>query len=172
MTARITAAPISVNYTVNPLPDTTAPVITPQVNGTLGNSDWYVSDVTVGWSVVDDESTISSQDGCETQNTSDTASVTFTCSATSSGGNSSESVTVKRDATVPVVVVTGVSDGASYTLGSVPTAACATSDATSGVATQATVSVAGGNPDSFGLASPPPVAAQRTTPATAPLRSV
>jgi Ca2+-binding RTX toxin-like protein len=43
-----------------------------------------------------------------------------------------------------------VSDGAIYTVGSVPTAACATSDATSGVATQATASVSGGNPDGTG----------------------
>ncbi|MEZ4734645.1 MAG: hypothetical protein R3E79_46735 [Caldilineaceae bacterium] len=224
------AAPVSVNYTVNPPPDTTAPVITPNVVGTPGANGWYVSDVTVSWSVVDNESAISSQDGCEAQNvTSATAGVTFTCSATSSGGSSSESVTIKRDATAPtlsaaassapngngwynsnvtvpftcndnlsgvvscpvdevlssegsavsstaqtvtdlagnssaasnvvtvkldktapVVTVTGVSDGASYTLGSVPTAACSTTDALSGVATQATVSVTGGNADGTG----------------------
>jgi hypothetical protein len=218
------------SYTVIPPPDTTAPVITPNVVGTLGNNDWYVSDVTVSWTVVDAESAISSQSGCDpvTVN-SDTSGVTFTCSATSSGGSSSQSVTIKRDATVPtisaaassgpngngwynsditvqftcndnlsgvvtcpadetlssegaavastaqtitdqagnssaasnivtvqidktapVVTVTGVSDGASYTVGSVPTAACSTTDALSGVATQATVSVTGGNPDGTG----------------------
>ncbi|MCL4860690.1 MAG: PxKF domain-containing protein [Caldilineaceae bacterium] len=224
------AAPVSVTYTVNPPPDTTAPVITPNVVGTLGNNGWYVSDVTVSWSVVDNESAISNQSGCETQNvTSDTAGVTFTCSATSSGGSSSESVTIKRDATAPtvsatassapngngwynsnvtvqftcadnlsgvvscpadqilssegtavastaqtisdqagnssaasnvvtvqldktapVVAVTGVSNGASYTVGSAPVAGCSTSDALSGVATQATLSVSGGNADGTG----------------------
>ncbi|MEZ4713427.1 MAG: glycine-rich protein [Caldilineaceae bacterium] len=145
------AAAVSVSYSVNPPADTTAPDITPNVVGTLGNNGWYVSDVTVGWTVMDNESTISSQSGCETQNiTGDSAGVTFTCSATSDGGSSSESVTIKRDVTMPVVTVTGVSDGAGYTVGSVPTAACDTSDATSGVATQATVTVTGGNPDGTG----------------------
>ena len=210
--------------------DNTAPVITPQVSGTAGTNGWYTSDVNVSWTVADNESTITSQSGCETQNvTSDTAGVTFTCSATSAGGTASESVTVKRDATAPtisaaattqpngngwyngnvtvqftctdnlsgvtscpgdeslssegsavsstaqtisdqagnssaasnvvtvqidqtasVVTVTGVSAGSNYTLGSVPTAACSTTDATSGVATQATLTITGGNGDGTG----------------------
>jgi len=133
------------------VPDTTAPVITPQIVGTLGNNGWYVSDVAVSWSVVDNESAISSQSGCEAQNvTSDTAGVTFTCSATSAGGTASQSVTIQRDATAPDVIITGVSNGTSYTLGSVPVAGCSTTDALSGVATQATASVTGGNPDGTG----------------------
>ncbi len=38
--------------------------------------------------------------------TEDTAEATFTCSATSAGGTSSESVTVKRDATAPTLAPT------------------------------------------------------------------
>ncbi len=56
----------------------------------------------------------------------------------------------KRDATAPVVTVTGVSNGVSYTLGNVPTAGCSSSDALAGIATQATVNVTGGNPDGTG----------------------
>ena len=224
------AAGVSVTYTVNPPADTTAPIITPNVVGTLGNNGWYVSDVSLSWSVVDAESAISSQSGCDPVTVNaDTAGDTFTCSATSTGGTASQSVTIKRDATAPtisaaassapnangwynsdvtvpftcndnlsgvvscpadetlnsegsavsstaqtisdqagnssaasnivtvqldktapVVTVSGVSDGASYTLGSVPTAACSTSDALSGVATQATVAVTGGNADGTG----------------------
>ena len=224
------AAAVSVSYTVNPPADTTAPIITPNVVGTLGNNGWYVSDVSLSWSVVDAESAISSQSGCDPVTVNaDTAGDTFTCSATSTGGTASQSVTIKRDATAPtisaaassapnangwynsdvtvpftcndnlsgvvscptdetlnsegsavsstaqtitdqagnssaasnvvtvkidktapVVTVSGVSDGASYTLGSVPAAACTTSDALSGVATQATVSVSGGNADGTG----------------------
>ena len=59
-------------------------------------------------------------------------------------------VTVQIDKTAPVVTVTGVNNGASYTLGSVPTAACSTTDAFSGVVAQATPSVTGGNPDGTG----------------------
>ncbi|MCE7985031.1 MAG: hypothetical protein DYG89_27980 [Caldilinea sp. CFX5] len=212
------------------LPDTTSPAIHANIIGTLGNNGWYVSDVAVSWTVVDNESVISSQSGCETQNvTSDTASATFTCSATSAGGTASESVTIKRDATAPtisaaattapngnnwynsdvtirftcadtlsgvtscpvdqvlssegaalsstaqtvsdqagnssaasnvvtvqidktapVVTVTGVNNGASYPLGSVPAAGCSTSDALAGVATQATLTTTGGNADGTG----------------------
>ena len=49
------------------------------------------------------------------------------------------------DITPPAVLVTGVTQGAVYRLGSVPAARCATSDALSGVATNATVKVTGGN---------------------------
>lgn len=49
------------------------------------------------------------------------------------------------DKTPPVVTVTGVTNGAIYTFGSVvPTAGCSTTDALSGVKTNATVSVTGG----------------------------
>jgi len=56
----------------------------------------------VSWSVSDDESSVSNQTGCDTQTvTADTNGVTFTCSATSAGGTSSNSVTVKRDTINP-----------------------------------------------------------------------
>lgn len=84
--------------------DSTPPVITPTVAGTLGNNNWYTSNVQVSWSVMDAESTVSAQSGCSTVTvTADTASVTFTCSATSAGGTNSQSVTVKRDATAPIL---------------------------------------------------------------------
>ncbi len=84
--------------------DSTPPVITPTVVGTLGDNDWYVSDIQISWSVVDDESTVSGQTGCDTQTVAaDTSGVTLTCSAQSAGGLSSQSVTVKRDATAPVI---------------------------------------------------------------------
>jgi CSLREA domain-containing protein len=84
--------------------DTTPPIVTPNVTGTLGNNDWYTSDVGVSWTVTDAESNVSSQDGCDVQNViADTDGVTFTCSATSGGGTRSESATVKRDATAPVI---------------------------------------------------------------------
>jgi hypothetical protein len=57
---------------------------------------------------------------------------------------------VQVDKTAPVVAVTGVSDGAVYELGSVPAAACTTSDARSEVATPATVAVTGGNLEGSG----------------------
>lgn len=61
-------------------------------------------------------------------------------------------VTVKIDKTAPVVNVVGVADKGSYVLGNVPTASCTTTDALSGVATNAHVQITGGTPsgeDSF-----------------------
>jgi len=85
-----------------PVADTTPPVITPTVTGTLGSSEWYTSDVSVTWSVVDNESPISSTTTCDaTSITTDTSGTTLTCSATSAGGTTTESVTIKRDATPP-----------------------------------------------------------------------
>ena len=49
------------------------------------------------------------------------------------------------DATPPVVSVTGVTQGSIYDISSVPPAGCSTTDALSGVATNATVSISGGN---------------------------
>jgi hypothetical protein len=84
--------------------DSTPPVITPTVTGTLGNHGWYTSNVHVTWSVTDPESAITNQSGCGASDvTVDTAGVTFTCSATSSGGTDSNSVTIKRDASAPSI---------------------------------------------------------------------
>jgi hypothetical protein len=97
-------------FTLHVLPapppsDTTPPVITPTVVGTLGENGWYTSNVTVSWIVQDGESTVSSKDGCGlTTISTDTDGKTVTCSATSAGGTSSESVTIKRDATDPINV--------------------------------------------------------------------
>lgn len=84
--------------------DTTPPVITPVVTGTLGNNGWYTSDVNVSWTVTDPESSISSKSGCDTTvlNT-DTAGTVLTCTATSAGGTSTNSITIKRDATTPTI---------------------------------------------------------------------
>lgn len=88
--------------TVTLVIDTTPPVITATVTGTLGDNGWYTSNVTVTWSVIDPESPISSSTGCETSTiTADTAGTTLTCTATSAGGTASQTVTIKRDATPP-----------------------------------------------------------------------
>ena len=87
-----------------PPSDTTPPNITATVTGTLGNNGWYVSDVTVTWTVSDPDSAVTSTSGCDPSGvTSDTAGRTYTCTATSAGGTASASVTIKRDATDPVI---------------------------------------------------------------------
>ncbi len=92
--------------------DSTAPVITPDVQGTLGQNGWYTSNVSVSWTVEDNESAISSKSAaCDTTTniTSDTAGQTVSCTATSGGGTDTKSVTIKRDATAPQVTLGAVS---------------------------------------------------------------
>jgi uncharacterized delta-60 repeat protein len=86
------------------LPDTTPPLITPHVSGTVGGDGWYTSNVSVSWSVSDPESPLGSETGCDaTAVASDTAGLSFTCTAASAGGTASKSVTIKRDATAPTL---------------------------------------------------------------------
>ncbi|MEM4345132.1 MAG: PxKF domain-containing protein [Candidatus Nitrosocaldus sp.] len=117
--------------------DTTPPVITPNISGTLGNNGWYTSDVTVSWDVNDPESGIVSTDGCDTAIINyDTTGVTLTCTATNGAGlNSSVSVTIKRDATPPTLTKTlsGTSGNNGWYVSDVEVTLTG-SDATSGLA--------------------------------------
>jgi len=97
-------APAAFALEVDEASDSTPPIITSNVSGILGSNGWYVNDVTVSWTVTDSESTVTSKTGCDpTIISSDTAGATLTCSATSAGGTSSQSVTIKRDATAPTI---------------------------------------------------------------------
>lgn len=114
--------------------DTTAPVITPTVVGTLGNNGWYTSDVTLSWDVSDAQSTVSSTSGCETTSiTADQGPTDYTCTATSAGGTDSKMVSIKRDATAPTVGFNGgPANGGTYFPLTVPAApTCVGSDTTS-----------------------------------------
>ena len=64
---------------------------------------------------------------------------TVNCSATNSRNKTAEgSFTVSVvDTTAPVVVLNGVTNGATYTLGAVPAASCSATDSATGVAVQA-----------------------------------
>jgi hypothetical protein len=113
--------------------DVTPPVITPHVNGLLGNNGWYTSDVAVTWTVEDPDSPILSSNGCDPSNVaSDTAGVTFTCTATSDGGTASEDVTIKRDATKPAIVFSG--NLGTYYVDENINISCSATDALSGIA--------------------------------------
>lgn len=111
-TRTATALPGATDYRLstagNPcsVSDATPPAITPSVVGLLGDNGWYRGNVSVSWNVTDAESAISASSGCAASAvTTDHAGITFTCSATSAGGTASASVTIKRDATAPVVSV-------------------------------------------------------------------
>lgn len=127
----------SLTILAGPVVDTTPPVITPHVSGTLGNNDWYTSDVAVSWTVTDPETAVSASPGCDDISiTTDSTGRTLTCTATSGGGTSEQSVTVKRDTTAPVIGH-GVSppvDGLNGWYVTAPTVTFTCSDTGSGVA--------------------------------------
>jgi hypothetical protein len=87
------------------------PSITLHVSGREGDNGWYVSDVTVSWTV-SDPTGISSSSGCDPQTlTSDTPGTTLTCSASNRAKpplSNAVSVTIKIDRTPPRL--SGVSD--------------------------------------------------------------
>jgi hypothetical protein len=84
--------------------DPTPPVVVPTLYGTLGANGWYVSNVTLNWSVSDPESPDYNTSGCDAVTFStDTPSVGRTCSATSDGGTVAVTKTVKIDKTPPAV---------------------------------------------------------------------
>ena len=84
-------SPPTIDYTLNPTdPD--------------GANGWYKSDVTLTWNVSEPQSPSSLQKtGCVDQNiTTDQAATTYSCSATSAGGNAGPvSVTIKHDGSAP-----------------------------------------------------------------------
>ena len=114
--------------------DDTPPSITPTVTGTLGANGWYTSDVNVSWTVTDGESAVSSSTGCGASTVvTDTNGQTFNCSATSTGGTASGSVTVKRDAGNPVITFGG--NAGTYAVDQMVAITCNATDAMSGIAT-------------------------------------
>jgi hypothetical protein len=94
--------------------DNSAPMVEPSITGTAGLNGWYTSDVTVHWNVADAESSVGPTTGCaDATVTTNTTGTTFTCSATSAGGTTEKSVTIKRDTEVPGIspVVDGTVGG-------------------------------------------------------------
>ena len=84
--------------------DPTPPVVTPHFFGTQGLNGWWVTNVTLNWTVEDPESQILETRGCDAVTlTADTTGTPFTCYARSDGGETTVTVTIRRDATGPVV---------------------------------------------------------------------
>ncbi|HLE58856.1 MAG TPA: Ig-like domain-containing protein, partial [Candidatus Limnocylindria bacterium] len=96
--------------------DASAPAISYVVTPSSpdGLSGWYVSNVTLAWTVSEPDSPGSLvKTGCDNQSiVTDQAATTYMCSATSAGGSSGPvSVTIKRDATDPVITDNGPTPG-------------------------------------------------------------
>jgi uncharacterized repeat protein (TIGR03803 family) len=88
--------------------DTTPPLISEVFSPSVPTSGWFNTDVRLSWDVIDLESAIISELFCtDAANpilvNTDTAGTNHTCTATSSGGTSSKTVTVKRDTVPPIL---------------------------------------------------------------------
>lgn len=132
--------------------DKTAPVISGSASPAPNGAGWNNTNVTVSFTCADTGGT---QSGIDTDTVAgDTLtgdgpdqSVTSSGDCVDKAGNAAASATVNNidiDKTNPTVTVTGVTNGATYTVGSVPVAGCDTTDALSGVKTPATLSSSGG----------------------------
>jgi len=101
------AGNVSNDATVTVKRDATAPTLTPNVLGTLGEHGWYVDNVSVGFTYDDALSLIdpTKTSGCDAAFIDgDTAGVDFDCSVYDLAGNTAQSTfTVKRDASAPVI---------------------------------------------------------------------
>jgi probable HAF family extracellular repeat protein len=83
--------------------DLSPPLVVSVIDGLAGNQGWYRGNATLRWTVSDPDGDILESRECgDTVVLADTAGSTFTCRATSEGGTTSRSVTIKRDATAPV----------------------------------------------------------------------
>lgn len=84
-----------------------APIITPNLSGTLGTNGWYVGNVTLSWTVTDPETPVTSTTGCGTVVRSvNTTGTSYTCEATSDGGTNSVTVVIKLDKNKPTLAST------------------------------------------------------------------
>ncbi|KQY57063.1 MULTISPECIES: PxKF domain-containing protein [unclassified Nocardioides] len=160
--------------------DQSAPVITYTLDPATpdGDNDWYRSDVSLTWHVSEPESPGSvALTGCVDQLVTTDQSLTgYTCSATSAGGSAAEqTVSLKRDATAPVVdndvTVSGTAGHNGWYTSDVAVTFTAT-DVLSGPASASTTATSSGEGAAIEVASPAFTdAAGNTTPTGAVTKS-
>ena len=125
--------------------DRTAPTISASRTPAANAAGWNNGPVTVAFSCAD---ALSGIDTCAAPQilSAEGADQSSSGDAVDNAGNRATATAtgISIDRTPPVVRVTGVTDGAIYNLGAVPSAGCDASDAQSGVAAPATLAVTGG----------------------------
>jgi hypothetical protein len=118
--------------------DAAPPVVTPTLSPATpdGDNGWYRSPVTVTWGIDDGDSPVTLSSGCGPAAPGDAVTATLVCVASSAGGTTTGTVTLRRDSTPPTPPVIGGIAPRTYTTATVPRAggiACQATDATSGV---------------------------------------
>jgi FG-GAP repeat len=142
------------NSTVNGINiDKTLPSVNAFQNPLPNANGWNNTDVAVSFTCLDNTGGSGISSCSSTQALSDEG-VDFTATGTANdlAGNSANALIsgIQIDKTQPNVTVNGITQGATYTLGAVPTASCATADSLSGVQVEAALGITGGNPDGTG----------------------
>lgn len=133
--------------------DNSAPSASPTQSPAANAAGWNNTAVTVDWNWSDNVGGMGIDPVNCTLSSTTTGEGELTLTATCSdlaGNQGNASYTVKVDTIAPSVMISGVENGAGYPLGSVPVATCNSSDDGSGIATLATLSITGGNPDGTG----------------------
>ena len=112
---------------------------------------WNNTAVTVSFSCTDALSGVASCTAPQTLS-GEGASQSVSGEAVDNAGNTATTSLsgIDIDLTAPTVAITGITDNATYDLGAVPQPGCTTSDALSGVAASAAVSVSGGTSNGVG----------------------
>jgi microsomal dipeptidase-like Zn-dependent dipeptidase len=131
--------------------DKTAPTIAWSASPAANASGWNNGAVTVTFTCGDALSGVASCTGPQTLASEGAGQSANGTAEDAAGHTASAAVSgINIDRTPPIVSVTGITNGATYDLGSVPQAGCATTDALSGVAAAATVHVTGGTSNNVG----------------------
>jgi hypothetical protein len=130
--------------------DSISPVVTGVVHTQPNANGWYNENVTVHFNATDANSGIASVTP-DTIIINEGAGQVVTGTAADAAGNSASYVVsgINVDKTAPKIVITGISNGATYKLGHVPTALFTATDAISGVASSRGKRT-GGNDDGLG----------------------
>ena len=113
--------------------DETPPVVTAAVNGTASANGWYTSDVVIAWQIEETDSELFAEPCASASVLADTASSVFSCFASSGGGDTTEHITIKRDATAPTIAI-AVPQSQTYLQGLAVALDFSCEDATSGIA--------------------------------------
>jgi hypothetical protein len=132
---------------VVPVGDVTPPTVTGRLLRDPNAEGWYAANVRVRWTATDPSGVVAqAPDTIVTGEGADlTAQSALVCDrATPSNCTRGTLSGIRIDRTAPTVSVTGVSDGATYTLGAAPTAGCTASDALSGTTGSCTGVLSGG----------------------------
>jgi hypothetical protein len=131
--------------------DKTAPTITGAPTTAPNAAGWYKGAVTIHFTCGDTLSDIAScPDDVTLTNNGASQAVTRTALDKAGNGASATVSGINIDATAPSVTITGMTNGATYTLGAVPTPSCSASDALSGLVGTCTGTLTGGKANGVG----------------------